>query len=659
MITAVKKTNESLCKKQDAVAFYVLLWKKPEIDLEVFDDYWRNVHGPVCARLPGQHQYWQFHVAHSQAYLWSQQEYVQYSLPPEDQFDGIAELTFINEAERQTWFDAASILMNDEPNIFSKAIGYNTSPGNSITYIDALETKAPNGKLDVLKFHVMVKKASGVSIETFRQYMRDDFANAVAQSEAVLKFRLHLFEAVDSSRADAKGVVHIEPLEKQYQGAFEIAFASPSKMKEFFASTEYLNAVKDRAKYVKQVVPFPERSANTFVYNGQLTLAGQRSSTVAKLITQVGATNQLEEDILSLLSQQTSSNGNYSGKPHKAAFSNSAPNPNAKQKGVALERFPGVGTDLVKRLFARGEAFDSKGFIDFFTDTPIYQFGNMEPCLNKEAIEKSVDAFFSQISALYHDIKMTWEVGDIVFVEMDVIYWRKDESVVKLPCFDILRLQDNKLAELRIFMDASPLSDSQANIPETVSVLTVGQGNTLPSPQLMKQFYVQDDEGQKRAANGSAPKWMADNFESTLDEFLPGAGNLVNKQTMETMETMTDMSVVEKLGQYVIDEEWNEVKELLTDNVLYRVGSNEPVYGKQAVVDYLSSLFENTAKLTRHDVRKVWDEPGIVSIEMDAKYTINRNNKRVSIACCDIYRLKDKKINEWRVYADLAPFQEN
>jgi hypothetical protein len=129
--------------------------------------------------------------------------------------------------------------------------------------------------------------------------------------------RLHLFEQVDNSRPDAAGVSHYEPLEKHYQAAFEIAFSNPLEMEKFFASNEYATAVKNQAKYVKQINPFPERSAYTFVYDGQMTLAGQRSSTVAELITQIGAANQLEENIVSLMLKQKitgfESNGSNNG----------------------------------------------------------------------------------------------------------------------------------------------------------------------------------------------------------------------------------------------------------------------------------------------------------------------------------------------------------
>lgn len=283
------------------VVFYVLLWKRSGISLQLFDDYWRNVHGPVCARLPGQFQYWQLHVAHNEGGVWPQIPGVNYLTAPDDQFEGIAELTFRSDADRNTWFKAAAILMDDEHNLFRKAIGYNTSPGNSITYVDGIPTGNPNGSLGIQKFHVMVKQADGVSTADFRKYLKTTFAKTAASSDLVLKLRLHLFEEVDASRPDAAGVAHAEPRELSYQAAFEMAFSNRLEMESFFASEVYQAAVADQAKYVKHICPFPERDPYTFVYDGAMTLAGQRSSTVADLITRIGAVNQLKSDISSLM----------------------------------------------------------------------------------------------------------------------------------------------------------------------------------------------------------------------------------------------------------------------------------------------------------------------------------------------------------------------
>jgi ketosteroid isomerase-like protein len=518
MLSVIPLSNYAIRDRKGTTAFYVLLKKRSGISLKLFDDYWKNVHGPVCARLPGQYQYWQFHVEHSQNDLWPIHQGIKYDLSPEDQFDGIAELTFTSEKDRQTWFEAAAILMNDEYNLFNKAIGYNTSSNNSKTYVDRLTIGDPNGKIDCLKLHVMVKKADGVGISAFREYMSENFATAIIQNNSVLKFRLHLFEEVDNSRPEAGAVVHSEPLEKQYQAAFEIAFSNTLEKEKFFASADYLAASENISQYIKQINPFPERTANTFVYSGKMTLAGQRSSTVADLITKAGAINQLQEDIVALISGQTSKSNDHQKNSIDSSSSNSQFLVSNQGEITMLETLPGTASELGQRLFARGEAFDSQGFIEFFTDTPLYQFGNYPPCFSKAEIKQSIEAFFGQVTALYHDIKMMWEVGDTLFVEMDVTYWRKDGSVVTLPCCDIFRLKDGKFSELRIFMDANPVGDSTIPIPNTSSVMTLSGGKRYASPEVMKNYFISNPEGQKRASNGHAPKWSKIPARFTLAE---------------------------------------------------------------------------------------------------------------------------------------------
>ncbi len=171
------------------------------------------------------------------------------------------------------------------------------------------------------------------------------------------------------------------------------------------------------------------------------------------------------------------------------------------------DRVPGKMAETVVRLFGRGEAFDSKGFAGFFTDNPVYHFGNYEPCFTKETIIASTDAFFGYVAALYHDIRNLWEVGDVVFVEMDVQYWRKDGTSITLPCADIFRFEGDKILELRIFMDSNPIGDPNSAIPKTVSVMTQSEGKRVVPPGLMRKFFAEHPEGIERAAHGYAPKW--------------------------------------------------------------------------------------------------------------------------------------------------------
>jgi hypothetical protein len=299
----MEKVNYATPEKEGKAGLYVLLKRRKGITLATYNSYWKNVHGPVAARLPDLYQYSQFHLEQIEDILWSVTDGIEIESDTleEDQLDGIAELTFLTEEERQTWINAAEILASDEQNFVSKAVIYLTNNGNSKTYVDGIETRDPNGDLDVVKFHVMVKKANAITVDDFRQYMAGKFAPALLKSDLVIKFRLHLLEEHDNSIPSSPGVSYYEPLEKQYQAAFEIAFKNRLDMEKFFASKAYAAAVKAQTKYIKQLTAFPEQNTYTLVYDGKMTLAGQRTPTVAELIVNLGATNQTEGQILNLM----------------------------------------------------------------------------------------------------------------------------------------------------------------------------------------------------------------------------------------------------------------------------------------------------------------------------------------------------------------------
>ncbi|HEY6344381.1 MAG TPA: nuclear transport factor 2 family protein [Bryobacteraceae bacterium] len=301
-----------------------------------------------------------------------------------------------------------------------------------------------------------------------------------------------------------------------------------------------------------------------------------------------------------------------------------------------IDRAPGAMADTCVRLFGRGEAFDSEGFIGFFTDKPMYQFGNGEPCLTKEAIKASIDGFFSAVDALYHDVRNLWEVGDCVFVEMDVTYWRKDGTHIKLPCADILRFEGDKIQELRIFMDANPIFMRDMKVGDKASVMTISEGNRVKPGGAMKKFFSDHKEGIQRVKDGFIPKWHIAGpkwpIRSKRDIFL-------------------DFQNVFRAGKI------QEAVGFLSDGAILRVGNRPEVTGPPAIMGALGKLFAEEIRPTNATFTGVWepDESSLV-IEMTLDATRVSDGKAIQYPCTETYRFEGHKIKEWRIYPIEATF---
>jgi ketosteroid isomerase-like protein len=294
------------------------------------------------------------------------------------------------------------------------------------------------------------------------------------------------------------------------------------------------------------------------------------------------------------------------------------------------DRISGSMSDTCVRLFGRGEAFDSEGFVGFFTDNPMYQFGNGEPCLTKAAIKASTDAFFGAVDALYHDLRNVWEVGDTVFVEMDVTYWRKDGTTITLPCADILRFEGDKIQELRIFMDANPLFVRTMTVGDKASVMTISGGKQVTPSGALRKYFSEHKEGIARVAAGFIPKWHI-------------AGPKWPIQSK--LEILKDFQGAIATGKP------DAAKSYLTDDAILRVGNRPEVTGAKATIETLTNLFKNELRPTNATFTGVWEtDPTTLVVEMTVQATRPADGSPVEYACAETYRFEGNKIKEWRIY---------
>lgn len=269
------------------------------IPLDLFDRYWKDVHGPTCARLGIVWQYTQFHLGHDDGGFWHAPDGVVRNTPPEEQWDGIAELTYRSRDDMERWFSSAGVLERDEQNVFGEVVAYVTSERRSWTYVDRIPTRTPNGPLGVSRYHVLLKRQPDVTMEQLREHLSGTFTPAAANHPLVLKLRLHLFDPFEQIW-ESENVENALPPERIHDAAFEIAFETPLDLARFQASDEYAQATADQARFVRQLSVFPERGAYAMVQEGQATLLGRRGASIAETIVAAGAITNFNDDIVEL-----------------------------------------------------------------------------------------------------------------------------------------------------------------------------------------------------------------------------------------------------------------------------------------------------------------------------------------------------------------------
>ena len=120
--------------------------------------------------------------------------------------------------------------------------------------------------------------------------------------------------------------------------------------------------------------------------------------------------------------------------------------------------FSGKLIDIVRQMFKAGESMNVENFVKFYTNDALYQFGNFPVAYGPQGIREASVDFLNKVEKVYHHMKNMWQVGnDTVVAEMEVTYIRHDGQVFTLPCCDTIKFKEDKVQELRIYMDINPV----------------------------------------------------------------------------------------------------------------------------------------------------------------------------------------------------------
>ena len=293
--------TSDFAKRDAAIAInsYTTVLRRSRVPHEVFATYWRDVHGPLCSRIPGLAWYVQHHLNREQdAHLWPAIDGI---APFADyELDGGVEIGFANAEDQAAFNEASHILFADEQNMFAATVAY-ALPDGSRTLVDRMPDPIPNGDDGIDRIHVHFG-AAGNDARAFGDFMTR-FAEAIASDPAVLKLRLHLPQRYDNAEPapPAPNVDHLVPTKRELIAVVELAFGSPLTRRAFFEADVFAETAGDQKGHIAHASAFAVSGVYTYVRDKRLTVAGLRGSRQAQLIELLGANNQVAFDVRQLM----------------------------------------------------------------------------------------------------------------------------------------------------------------------------------------------------------------------------------------------------------------------------------------------------------------------------------------------------------------------
>lgn len=122
------------------------------------------------------------------------------------------------------------------------------------------------------------------------------------------------------------------------------------------------------------------------------------------------------------------------------------------------ETRPGERSEFIRRLIRLFEAMNVDEALTMFTGDARYRFGNYPAAVGREDIRTAAtSSHLEAIKGVKFNIQGLWEFGDVLVCEMEIEYIRTDDSILNLPCTDVFRMEGNRIKDMRIYMDPSPL----------------------------------------------------------------------------------------------------------------------------------------------------------------------------------------------------------
>jgi hypothetical protein len=282
----------------DCLTLVMPLQARPGITTEDFYEYWLNAHVTLPARFPGISSIFLHCVSFDDA-TWPRLPGLSHRPPPEDEFHGVPEATFITMQGLAEFQAASKVQMDDGINFMQEIITYRSVADATQTVSDRTGLKVPDGRDGLLRHLLFLRRLDGIETGDFRRFVADTLAPALAASPEVLKVRRHLFEEVEVTLNHPR-VRMSRPLHRQYQAALEVIHADQASLDRLEATQTWAQLAEPIEAHCEVVHAARVSRCITTKYRGDITLAGVRGVAVADVIRRLGADSQLADEVSAL-----------------------------------------------------------------------------------------------------------------------------------------------------------------------------------------------------------------------------------------------------------------------------------------------------------------------------------------------------------------------
>jgi ketosteroid isomerase-like protein len=91
----------------------------------------------------------------------------------------------------------------------------------------------------------------------------------------------------------------------------------------------------------------------------------------------------------------------------------------------------------------------------------------------------------------------------------------------------------------------------------------------------------------------------------------------------------------------------------VSEDVRLRLGNQDVVEGKAAFLA-TSQAFASSINQIRHEIHSLWNVDDVVIAEMDVHYE-RLDGGRLTLPCCNVFRVRDGLVSDYRIYMDIGP----